>query len=101
MKLLFVHQNFPGQFRHVAPYLAQRGHQVVALGQGDAVSLPGVRVVSYRLARGNSSDVHPLAREFETKVLRADACAEAAVALKAEGFEPDVIVAHPGWGEAM
>ena len=31
MKILFVHQNFPGQFLHVAPALARRGHDVLAL----------------------------------------------------------------------
>ncbi|MBM3605185.1 MAG: glycosyl transferase family 1, partial [Alphaproteobacteria bacterium] len=31
MKILFVHQNFPGQFPHLAPALAARGHQVLAL----------------------------------------------------------------------
>lgn len=101
MNLLFVHQNFPGQFRHVAPYMAARGHQVVALCQEREEALPGVRVVPYRLRRGNARDVHPLAREFETKVLRAEACALVAESLRAEGFVPDVIVAHPGWGEAM
>ena len=29
--ILFVHQNFPGQFLHVAPALAARGHDVQAL----------------------------------------------------------------------
>lgn len=101
MNILFVHQNFPGQFRHVAPYLAQRGHKVVALGQADAAALPGVHMVRYRVMRGNAVEVHPLAREFETKVLRAEACAEAASALKAQGFTPDVIFSHPGWGESM
>ncbi len=102
MDLLFVHQNFPGQFRHVAPFLAQRGHRVVAVCQdGAKEALPGVRVVPYRVAKGNAPDVHPLAREFETKVLRGDACAQAVLALKAEGFSPQVIFAHPGWGEAL
>lgn len=102
MDLLFVHQNFPGQFRHVAPFLAQRGHRVVAVCQdGAKEALPGVRVVSYRVAKGNAPDVHPLAREFETKVLRGDACAQAVLALKAEGFSPQVIFAHPGWGETL
>lgn len=31
MKILFVHQNFPGQFLHLAPALAARGHKVLAL----------------------------------------------------------------------
>jgi len=33
-RILFVHQNYPSQFRHLAPALAQRGWQVRALRQG-------------------------------------------------------------------
>lgn len=33
--------------------------------------------------------------------MRAEACAAAMLQLKREGFEPDLIVAHPGWGEAL
>lgn len=100
MQLLFVHQNFPGQFRHLAPALAARGHQVCALGI-TAQALPGVRLLRYKPQRGNAPGVHPLAMEFETKVIRGEACAKAMLALRADGFSPDVVVAHPGWGEAM
>lgn len=100
MQILFVHQNFPGQFRHLAPALAARGHRVHALGI-TAQDLPGVRLLRYKPQRGNAPGVHPLAMEFETKVIRGEACAKAMLALRAEGFSPDVVVAHPGWGEAM
>ena len=102
MDVLFVHQNFPGQFRHVAPFLAARGHRVVALGMNRTdETLPGVKILWYGVKRGNGKDVHPLAREFESKVLRGEACAQAAVQLQKQGFSPRVIVCHPGWGEAM
>ena len=46
MKVLFIHQNFPGQFVHLAPALARLGHEVVALGHRLPVpQLPGVRCV--------------------------------------------------------
>ena len=45
-KILFIHQNFPGQFVHLAVELARLGHEVVALGiTGRA--LPGVNFVRY------------------------------------------------------
>lgn len=82
---------------------AQGGHRIVALGLGELRStLPaGVHYRRYRLSRGNAPNVHPLACETEAKVIRAEACAAAAFQLANEGFKPDLICAHPGWGEAL
>ncbi|WP_245239635.1 glycosyltransferase [Methylobacterium variabile] len=102
MRVLFVHQNFPGQYRHVAPALAARpGTEVVALGINPAPPLPGVRHLRYAVAGRSSPGIHPLAASFETAVLRAEAAARAARALKAGGFHPDVICGHSGWGETL
>ena len=100
MKILFVHQNFPGQFKHLAPALAQAGHQVVSLGI-DGTGLPQIPMVRYKPGRSTSRDIHPLARDFETKLIRGDACAGAAVRMKRGGFTPDVMVVNPGWGESL
>ena len=98
--ILFIHQNFPGQFRHIAPALANRGHQVHALAiTGQAT--PGVSLRNYRPSKGSSTSIHPLASEFETKVIRAEACGQAMLQLKANGLMPDLVIAHPGWGEAL
>ncbi|TGD96646.1 glycosyltransferase family 4 protein [Methylobacterium nonmethylotrophicum] len=102
MRVLFVHQNFPGQYRHVAPALAARpGTEVVALGINPAPALPGVRHVRYAVAGRSSPRIHSLAASFETATLRGEAAARAALALKAEGFVPDVICGHSGWGETL
>ena len=82
MNLLFVHQNFPGQFKYLAPALAQAGHQVRALAI-EGAGLPQIPMLRYRIGRGSSRDIHPLARDFETKLIRGDACAAAAVGLVA------------------
>lgn len=100
MNILFVHQNFPGQFKHLAPALARAGHKVHAMAI-DGAGLPGITMTRYKPARGSGRDVHPLARDFETKIIRGDACAGAAVKLKQRGFVPHVIVANPGWGESL
>jgi len=52
MNILFVHQNFPGQFKHLAPALAQQGHKVVALHINACLALPDVQLVRYR-PKGN------------------------------------------------
>lgn len=101
MRILFVHQNFPGQFVHLARELAARGHEVRALTLNEGVNFPDVELAPYKIRRSQSPDAHWLARDFETKVIRGEACAQAAQQLKAKGFKPDVICAHPGWGEAL
>ena len=100
MKFLFIHQNFPGQFVHVAGALARQGHEVVALGIKGR-PLPGVRYIRYTPAPPSRvSEVEP-ARDFETKVVRGVACAQVMEQLRGQGFTPDTIVAHPGWGESL
>ena len=52
MNILFVHQNFPGQYLHLARHLAaQPGHQVVAITQRTNAALQGVQTVAYRPQR--------------------------------------------------
>jgi glycosyltransferase involved in cell wall biosynthesis len=102
MNILFVHQNFPGQYLHLAPALAADSkNQVVALSTRTGVSLPGVRVACYAIPGSPSPGIHPWLAEQEVKVLRGEAVARAARQLRDQGFHPDVICAHPGWGEAL
>lgn len=102
MNILFVHQNFPGQYLHLAPALAaDRDNQVVALCTRTGVSLPGVRILTYQIARQPTPNIHPWLAEQEVKVIRGEAVARAALQLRGQGFSPDVICVHPGWGEAL
>ena len=102
MRILFVHQNFPAQFKHLAPALAVQ-HEVVALTMQKNVSemWQGVRLISYQGSRNSSKDIHPWLLDFEAKVIRGDAALNAAIALKESGFTPDLIIAHSGWGESL
>lgn len=104
MKFLFIHQNFPGQFTHLAPALAaDPRHEVVALRmqrEGGQV-WKGVRIVTYHPSRGSTPRIHPWVIDLETKVIRAEAVFHACRQLRREGFVPDAVIAHPGWGESM
>lgn len=102
MRTLFVHQNFPAQYRHVAPALAQRpGHQVVALGENAGEALPGVQHVRYKAPSTASEKTHRYLRRLEHAVYRGQQVARAGLALKERGFTPDVVCCHPGWGEGL
>jgi len=102
MKVLFIHQNFPGQFRHIAAHLAKQPDvQVLAIGREQAPGLPGVRLLRYKPHRSASPHTHPYARSFEDGVLHGQQVLRLLLDLKAKGYRPDVIVAHPGWGETL
>lgn len=101
MNVLFVHNNFPAQFRHVAPALVKTaGVQVAAIGTWTARDVEGVRLERYR-ADGPSSQAHTFARRFDSECRRAEEVIYAATKLRSSGFEPDVIVGHSGWGETL
>ncbi|MDA7429382.1 glycosyltransferase [Primorskyibacter aestuariivivens] len=102
-KYLLIHQNFPGQYKHLAPALAARGDQVVALTP--KVQKPtkwkGVNVLPYKIGFKPAQGLHSWLVDFETKLLRGHSCYNAARALKERGFDPDVILTHHGWGESL
>ena len=103
MHILFIHQNFPGQFKFLAPALVAQGHSVAAMvmQKTQAKDWQGVRLFPYSASRGSTPGVHPWVSDFETKTIRAEACFRAALALREGGYTPDVIIAHHGWGESM
>jgi glycosyltransferase involved in cell wall biosynthesis len=101
MNILFVHQNFPGQFKHLAPAMARQGHRVVALHINACPPVPGVALVRYAVTARPGEGTHRWLADLEVKTLRGEAAWKAAVKLREEGFVPDVIVAHPGWGESL
>ena len=104
MKILFIHQNFPGQFKFLAPALAALpAHEVWAMTmqKTETQHWQGIKLVPYSATRGTTPNMHPWVSDFETKTIRAEACFRAALKMKTEGFTPDVIVAHHGWGESL
>ena len=101
MNILFIHQNFPGQFKHLAPALARQGHRVVALHINASAPMPGVQLVRYQPKGQAGPGTHRWVSDLEIKTLRGEAAYRAARQLQQDGFTPDVIVAHPAWGESL
>ena len=103
MRVLVIHQNFPGQFGHLVSTWAKRpGWDVRALGRDTAPGLTGFdRLLRYTPARSGRADQHPYLRQMEAATLHGQATARAMMVLRKSGYSPDVIVAHPGWGETL
>ncbi|QLH73894.1 glycosyltransferase [Rhodopseudomonas palustris] len=102
MRILFIHNNFPAQFRALASCLSrERGVSVAAIGAGGSQALEGVQLVRYSLDFADVSATHPFARRFDLECRRAEQVLYALSALASRGFVPDVVVAHPGWGETI
>lgn len=102
MKVLFVHQNFPGQFLHLAPALAARGHDVRALTDARNTRPSPVPVVRYRHAAAAPDPAAcRLGRNYTQMSDRGVTCARAALALRRQGYVPDVVFGHSGWGETL
>lgn len=100
MKVLFVHQNFPGQYLHLARHFgSQPGSQAVFITQRKDVDLPGVRKIVYKPRRTITPQVHHYLRDSEAAVLNAQEVARVALDLRKAGFIPDVMLGHNGWGE--
>jgi len=102
MKILFIHQNFPGQFLHLAPALKARGHDCLALtdaGNNRSATIP---VVKYRhSATAPDPAACRLGRNYTQMSDRGVTVARACLQLREKGYVPDVIFGHSGWGETL
>ena len=101
MRVLFVHQNCPGQFKHLAPALAAEGHEVVFITQKDKPTPLGGRKVEYAPHRKVTPKIHPYLAGTEAAVLNGQAVARVGFALREKGFMPDAMIGNPGWGETL
>ena len=105
MNILFLHQNFPGQFPHLAMYLAQNlGWQVVALGDAANIAvrktLPHITTIGYQHKKTQAVG-HVYLRDLEEQVRRGQSVLRALLLLQKKGFNPRIICSHPGWGESL
>ena len=74
MKILFVHQNFPGQFKHICRVLAAQGrHQVVFLTKPNDNHIPGIQKIVYTPARPVTPNIHHYIGEYENGILHGQA----------------------------
>jgi len=103
MQILFVHQNFPGQYRYISRYFASHPQwQAYAIGEKTNVTrqlayIPqqGIHLMGYELPAKRSTHAG-LAGEFAAHLDRAQAVAALALRQRKNGLDPDIICSHPG-----
>ncbi len=102
MRILFLHQNFPGQFLHVAAALQRSGqHELVAVVPETSAKPQIIPVRTYSFDSNSVRTSVPLADHYAERVARGAAVARTLVTLREEGFAPDLVVGHGGWGETL
>lgn len=102
MKVLFLHKNFPAQFRHLAARLAaDPDNEVVFASTKTEGEIQGVRRVFFDARETDHRDPHPYVINLQNAVTTGIGAFEAAMALRGEGFRPDLVYAHAGWGPGL
>ncbi|MEL7167583.1 MAG: glycosyltransferase family 4 protein [Pseudomonadota bacterium] len=101
MKFLFVHQNMPGQYRHLVEWLmAQGGHEVVFLTQRlNPFEVPGIQKVQYKTHHKAPEKAYGLAKTWENAAGNGFGAVQALQKIVDDGFFPDIVIGHVGWGE--
>ncbi len=99
MRILFLHNNCPAQYRYLAPYLAAKPeNDIVFATMNRRYKLANVRHVYYAPTRYSHPQTHHYLHNIENAVLHGQAVYRMARALKHDGFVPDIVCAHSGWG---
>ncbi|MEM7520279.1 MAG: glycosyltransferase family 4 protein [Pseudomonadota bacterium] len=104
MNILFVHQNMPGQYRELVQWLATKGaHKIYFLTQRqNAPQFSGVETRVYKSHRTPTKDAYGLSKVWEEATGMGYGAAIAARQIESnEGFRPDIILGHAGWGELL
>jgi glycosyltransferase involved in cell wall biosynthesis len=101
LSILFIHDNFPAQFGAFGTWLAARGWEVTFATTARAEAPSGTRMIRYGVHREPTASTHPYAIAMERAAIKGQGFARAALAARRDGFRPDVIMAHTGWGSGL
>ncbi len=101
MRILFIHDSFPAQFGGIGLWLRARGWEVAFATAADTAAAPGAGIIPYKPHRAASGKTHPYAQPMDRAAINGQAFVRAALAARDQGYRPDVIVSHSGWGAGM
>ena len=102
MRILFVHNNFPAQYRHIANALTRDpANKIGFITQSNKGEMPGVAKLVFEPARKAHATTHLYVKQFENAVLEGQAVVRVLESLRTKGFIPDLVCVHTGWGSGM
>ncbi|MDY7020371.1 MAG: glycosyltransferase family 4 protein [Cyanobacteriota bacterium] len=104
MRALFLHPNFPAQYRHIITALGADPKNQIVFGtknERPEWKIPGVRKALFKPTRDPSPQTHQYVRTLESAVLHGQGVFRMLEQLKARGFVPDIICGHSGWGPTL
>jgi glycosyltransferase involved in cell wall biosynthesis len=100
MHVLYVHQNFPAQFGHIAWHLSrQPGLKCTFISETPAGMVENVEKIQYKRTGGATHQTHFCSRTFENAIFNCDAVYNALHARP--DIQPDLIVGHSGFGSTL
>lgn len=102
MRILFMHNNFPGQYRRIYKYLQeQKGYRMAAISLSTNKQSVDIPLLGYKPSRAVSEDTHYALRTMEGALLNGQGVYRALGDLKQRGESPDIVLAHSGWGTSL
>ncbi len=107
MNILFIHRNFPGQFRHLVSHFASSAdNTVVSICQSRAPGIWDQQFATvyksvYEPHSKTIKNCHSCLTRVENNVSNGQGVARCLFDLGNKGFKPDLVFAHIGWGEAL
>lgn len=104
MRALFLHPNFPAQYRHIITSLGADPQNQIIFGtknERPEWKIPGVKKALFKPSRDPKPETHQYVRSLESAVIHGQATFRMVEQLKSQGFVPDVICGHSGWGPTL
>jgi glycosyltransferase involved in cell wall biosynthesis len=99
MRILFAHTNFPAQFGAFGAWLGEQGWDVAfATARADARPPRRTRMFRFIEQVDGSPQTHRHARPLDRALRNAENFAAAALKARDQGLDPQIVVAHSGWG---
>lgn len=99
MKILVLHPNFPGQFKHLCSFFAGKGHEVRFICQTHyGRQIKGIKLMVVKHPLGHEHFSNITKTENKRISIRSEYYRTAFIELSKQGWQPNLVISHTGWG---